>query len=82
VKVNFAPEEVTKDQMRSGGIVPLFLILGVRWGGRSASRPDRYTPGKETRYPLHKRLSEPRGRSGRVRRTSPSPGRNPVPSSP
>ena len=36
-------------------------------------RPGRFTPGKETRYPLYRRLGGPQGRSGRVRKISPSP---------
>ena len=33
-------------------------------------------PGK-TLYPLHRRLGEPQGRSGRVRKVSPPPGFDP-----
>jgi hypothetical protein len=33
----------------------------------------RFTPGKETRYPLYRRLGGPHGRSGRVRVTSDLP---------
>jgi hypothetical protein len=36
-----------------------------------------FTPGKETRYPLHRSLSGPQGSSGRVRKTSPPPGFDP-----
>ena len=42
----------------------------VNWvldeGGWSTPRPGRFTPGKETRYPLYRRLCGPQGRSGRV----------------
>jgi hypothetical protein len=31
--------------------------------GRLAPRPGRFTPGKETRYPLYRRLGVPQGRS-------------------
>jgi hypothetical protein len=41
---------------------------------RVTPRPDRFTPGKETRYPLYRRLGGPQGRSGRVRKISPPPG--------
>jgi hypothetical protein len=34
----------------------------------------RFIPGKGTRYPLHRMLGEPGGRSGLVRKISPSPG--------
>jgi len=40
-----------------------FFNLGARWGGWP--RPGRFTPGKETRYPLHRRLGGPQVRSGR-----------------
>ena len=33
----------------------------------------RFTPRKEIRYPFYRRLSEPQGRSERVRKISPSP---------
>jgi hypothetical protein len=39
--------------------------------------PYRCLFGKETRYPLHRRLGGPQGRSGRVRKISPSPGFDP-----
>jgi hypothetical protein len=35
-------------------------------GGWSTPRPGRFTLGKETRYPLYRRLSGPQSRSGRV----------------
>ena len=37
-------------------------------------RPGRFAPGKETRYTLYRRLSGPKGRSGRVRKISPPQG--------
>ena len=46
-------------------------------GGWSASRPGRFTPGKETRYPWYRRLGVPQGRSGRVRKVSPPQGFDP-----
>jgi len=36
-------------------------------------------PLGKTRYPLYRRLGEPQGRSGRVRKISPLPGFNPRP---
>ena len=44
--------------------------MGV--GGQRQARP-RY-PGKETRYPLYKRLGGPQVQSGRVRKISPPRG--------
>ena len=43
-------------------------------GGWSMLRPGHFTPGKETRYPLHKRLGGPQGPSGRVPKISHPPG--------
>jgi hypothetical protein len=45
-----------------------------------APRPGRFTPKKETRYPLYRRLDGPQRRRGRLRKISPptgirSPGR-------
>ena len=37
-------------------------------------RPGRFIPGKEKRYSLYRRLGEPHGWSGRVRKVLPSPG--------
>jgi hypothetical protein len=42
--------------------------------GWLAPRPGRFTPGRETRYPLYRRLGGPQGRSGRLRKVSPPPG--------
>jgi hypothetical protein len=39
--------------------------------------PNRSTPGKETRYPLYRRLEGPQGRSERVWKISPPPGFDP-----
>ena len=47
--------------------------MGV--GGQHHS-PAALLPGK-TRYPLYRRLGGPQGRSGRVRKISPSPGFDP-----
>jgi hypothetical protein len=33
-----------------------FFNFGARWGGWLKSRPGRFTPRKETRYPLHRRF--------------------------
>ena len=35
-------------------------------------------PGKENRYPLHRRLGGPQGRSGRLRKISPPPACDPT----
>jgi hypothetical protein len=46
-------------------------------GGWLKRRPGRFTSGKETRYPLCRRLGGPQGRSGRLRKISLSPGTDP-----
>ena len=38
-----------------------FIKLGARWGGCSTPRPGRFTRGKESWYPLYRRLCEPQG---------------------
>ena len=58
----------------SRGITLLFLDHGTRWGEVSASRPDRSLPQGNTRYPLYRRLGGHQGRSGQVRKISPTPG--------
>jgi len=60
--------------MRSRGITLLFLDHGTRRGEGSASRPGRSLPPGKTRYLLYRRLGGPQGRSGQVRKMSPSPG--------
>ena len=51
------------------------LTSALDGGEWSMPRPDRITPGKETRYPLYvyRRQGGPQGWSGRVRKFSPSP---------
>jgi len=47
------------------------VLVGAGW---PMPRPWRFTAGRESRYPLHRRLGGPRGRSGCVRKISPPPG--------
>ena len=42
----------------------LFLNLDARWDGWSTPRPGHFTPGKETWYPLCRRLGESHRLSG------------------
>ena len=56
---------------RESGNTALFFLQPrcyMEVGGNAM--PRRFTPGKETWYPLHRRLSGPPGRSGRVRKIS------------
>ena len=62
VKSEVVPVDTMKAQRGSRGTAPLILSLGTRceW---TTSRPDRFTPGKEIRYQLHRRLCGPQGQS-------------------
>jgi hypothetical protein len=52
--------------------LPLTSALdGSRW---LTPHPSRFNPGKETRYPLYRRLGRPQNRSGQVQKISPPPG--------
>jgi hypothetical protein len=52
----------------------LSLTLALDGDGWSTPRPGRFTRGKQTRYPLYRRLGWPQGWSGRVLKISPPPG--------
>ena len=52
----------------------LSLISALDGEGWSTPRPGRFTPGKESRYPLYRRLGGPQDQSGRFRKISPSTG--------
>jgi hypothetical protein len=58
-------------------IFTLSLTLALDGGWVVKAIPGRFTPGKETRFPLYRRLDEPQGHSGRVRKVSPTPGFDP-----
>ena len=59
------------------GIALLFLDQGTRRGDGSALHPGRSLPPGKTRYPLYRRLGGPHGRTGQVRKFSPSTGFDP-----
>jgi len=48
-----------------------FFKLGARWGSVETTRPGRFTPCKEMRCPLHRRLRDTQGRYVRVQENSP-----------
>ena len=48
------------------------LASALDGSGWLTPRPGRFTFGKETRYPSYGKLGGPQGRSGRVRKISPS----------
>ena len=52
------------------------LTSALGGGGWSAPRPD-LTSGRETRYPVYRKLGGPQGRSEQVRKISPPPGFDP-----
>jgi hypothetical protein len=73
LKIKFTPEQAMKIQRGSGAIaLPFLEPLSQMWFGWSTPRPGRFTPGKQTRYPLNRRLGGPQGRSGRGSKISPS----------
>ena len=55
----------------------LSLTSALDGGGWLTTRPDRFTPGKETRYPFYGRLGGPQCQSGRVTKISPALGFDP-----
>ena len=57
--------------------VQLSLTAALDGGGWSTPRSGRFTPRKDTRYPLYRSLGGPQGRSGWVRKTSPPSGFDP-----
>jgi hypothetical protein len=74
VKLKFALEQNMKAQKGSYCSSTFSLISaldGVVW---LMPLPCYFTSRKETRYPLYRMLDGPRGQSGRMRETSPSPG--------
>jgi len=55
----------------------LSLTSALDVGGCSTPRPSRFIPGKETQYPLCRRLGAHQSRSEHRRKTLPSPGFDP-----
>ena len=53
------------------------MTTALEGGEGSASRPGRSLPPGKTLYPLYRRLGGTQGRSGRVRKISPTPGFDP-----
>jgi hypothetical protein len=60
-----------------GPVSSLSLNSALDRGEWLMPRPGRFTPAKESRYPLYRRLSGPQGQSGWVRIISPPPGFDP-----
>jgi hypothetical protein len=55
------------------GIALLFRDLGTSRGWVVSTTPRPIYPKEKSRYPLYRRLDEPQGRFGQVRKISPSP---------
>jgi hypothetical protein len=58
-------ENTMKAQREGSSIAVHIDIVEEERGGWLTSRPSHFVPGKETRYPLHSGLTEPRGLSDR-----------------
>ena len=63
------------EQMYSSTL-PSTSVIDV--GGWSAPRPGRFTPGKETLYPLYRRLGGPRAGLDGCGKSRPPPGFDPL----
>jgi hypothetical protein len=76
-KLKVTLEQATKAQKWSRIIAYSFFTIGEKrgWVVNTSTRP--LYPGKETRYPLYRRLGGPQGRSGRVRRNNSTPACDP-----
>jgi hypothetical protein len=73
-KVKFSLEQTVKVQRGNRDTALLFsLILALDEGAWFTPRPGRFTPGKETQYPLCRRLGRPQGPSGQEWKISPTP---------
>ena len=68
-----ALEQAMNAQRGSRDCSILSLTSALDGGGWLAPRPCHFTRGKETRYPLYRRLGRPQDRSERVRKISPPP---------
>jgi hypothetical protein len=73
VKVKFALDQVMKAQRGWRYSSTLSLTLALEGGGWLRPRSCRFTPGKETQYPLYRQLGGPQGRYGRVWKISSPP---------
>jgi hypothetical protein len=67
--------KVPEGEKRYSSTLSSISALDVGWW--STPRPGRFTPGKDIRYPLYRRLDGPQSRSGRVWKISPPPGFDP-----
>ena len=69
------PRTIREDPEGENMYSPILSLISTLDGcGWLTPRLDHFTPGKETRYALYRRLGGPQGRSGRVWKISPPPG--------
>jgi hypothetical protein len=71
VRVKFTLEKAMKAHRKSS---TLSFTLTIDEGVWLTPHSIRFTTGKETRSPIHRRLGGSRGRSGQVRKNSHQPG--------
>jgi len=69
--VKFTIEQAMKAQRGVKVYVCSFFNLGAIWGEWSSPRSDRFTPLKQTQYPLYSKICGSQGRSGWLRKISP-----------
>lgn len=62
---NLVPDHAMKTYTASGITSPLVLNLGAKLNSVIKSRPGRFTPGKQPRYPLKRERCEHQSDSGR-----------------
>ena len=74
-KVKFTLEQAMKAHRGSRDVAVLSLSLtsALDRGGRLTSRLGRFTPGKNTPYPLHRKLCGSLGRCGQAWNITPPP---------
>ena len=73
-----SPHMSLQAQRGGGGMAQPFATSALERGGWSARRHGFLSPEK-TRYPLHRSLGGPRGRSGTARKISPPQDFDPLP---
>ena len=71
MKAKFALKQTMKAKRGSTVIVILFNLSALDGVGWLTPESGRFNPGKETRYPLYKRLGRSQRRSAWVRKISP-----------
>ena len=77
-KLIFTLEHTVKGQKENRGFISALSLASALDGGEwSTLRPGRFDPGKETRYPLYRKVGGPQGRSELAQNISETPGYDP-----